>query len=135
MNVLKPHLRITVQTLLSTDTPQREIERRTGVDRKTIRRDARAMANFPGVATGFSEAGAQIPPPRPPAPEGGAAGAAPALAPPASACEPYRAWIEAQVVLGRNATRERASRVWTGFPGSQVESLPVEGRTPCPSTS
>ena len=58
MNVLKPHLRITVQTLLSTDTPQREIERRTGVDRKTIRRYARAMANSPGVATGFSEAGA-----------------------------------------------------------------------------
>ena len=102
MNVLKPHLRITVQTLLSTDTPQREIERRTGVDRKTIRRYARAMANSPGVATGFSEAGAQIPPPRPPAPEGGPASAA--LAPAASACEPYRAWIEAQVVLGRNAT-------------------------------
>jgi transposase len=102
VNVLKPHLRITVQTLLSTDTPQREIERRTGVDRKTIRRYARAMANSPGVATGFSEAGAQIPPPRPPAPEGGPASAA--LAPAASACEPYRAWIEAQVVLGRNAT-------------------------------
>ncbi|MCA3069205.1 MAG: IS21 family transposase [Rhodocyclaceae bacterium] len=98
---MKPHLRITVQTLLSTDTPQREIERRTGVDRKTIRSHARAMANSPGVATGFSESGAQIPPPRPPAPEGGPGSAA--LAPAASACEPYRAWIEAQVVLGRNA--------------------------------
>jgi transposase len=104
VNVLKPHLRITVQTLLSTGTPQREIERRTGVDRKTIRSYARAMANSPGVATGFSEAGAQIPPPRPPAPEDGPGSTTPAQpAPPASACEPYRAWIETQVVLGRNA--------------------------------
>ena len=105
MNVLKPHLRITVQTLLSTGTPQREIERRTGVDRKTIRSYARAMANSPGVATGFSEAGAQIPPPRPPAPVGDGVSAGQAQpVPPVSACEPHRAWIEAQVVLGRNAT-------------------------------
>ena len=104
MNVLKPHLRITVQTLLSTGTPQREIERRTGVDRKTIRSYARAMANSPGVASGFPKAGAQIPPPRPPAPEGSPVSAAPTQpAQPGSACEPHRAWIEAQVVLGRNA--------------------------------
>jgi transposase len=38
VNVLKPHLRITVQTLLGRGTSQREIERMTGVDRKTIRR-------------------------------------------------------------------------------------------------
>ncbi len=57
------------------------------------------MANSRGVATDFSEAGAQIPPRWPPAPEGDRVSA-----PPASACEPYRAWIEAQVVLGRNAT-------------------------------
>lgn len=68
MNVLKPYLRITLQTLLRTGTPQREIERRTG-GRKTIRSYARAMANSPGVATGSSEVGAQIPPPRPPAPQ------------------------------------------------------------------
>ena len=36
MNVLKPHLRITVATLLRGGASQREIERMTGVDRKTI---------------------------------------------------------------------------------------------------
>jgi transposase len=104
VNVLKQHLRITVQTLLGTDTPQREIARRTGVDRKTIRSYARAMANSPGVATGFSGAAAQIPPPRPPAPEDAPGTSAPAAASCAtSACEPHRSWIEAQVALGRNA--------------------------------
>ena len=53
---MKPHLRITVQTLLGRGTGQREIERMTGVDRKTIRRISRelagAEANSPGVATG-----------------------------------------------------------------------------------
>jgi hypothetical protein len=43
VNVLKPHRRIMVETLLSSDATHREIERRTGVDRKTIRRYARAM--------------------------------------------------------------------------------------------
>ncbi len=38
MNVLKPNLRITIETLLLRGESQREIERRTGVDRKTIRR-------------------------------------------------------------------------------------------------
>ena len=102
---MKPHLRITVQTLLGTGTSQREIARRTGVDRKiTIRTRARAMANSPGVATGFSEAAGRTPPPRPPAPEGVPVSSALAAAVPAtSACEPHRAWIEAQVGLGRNA--------------------------------
>ena len=97
MNVLKSHLRITIVTLLKSGTAQREIERRTGVDRKTIRRYER-MANSPGVASGSEGASGQTPPPRPPAPA--------AKAPPSatlSACEPQRAWIEAQVSLGRNA--------------------------------
>jgi transposase len=98
VNVLKPHLRITIGTLLKSGTAQREIERRTGVDRKTIRRYAR-LANSPGVATGAELPGGQIPPPRPPAP---AARTAPGLT--VSACEPHRAWIEAQLRLGRNAT-------------------------------
>jgi hypothetical protein len=51
VNVLKSHLRITVQTLLSGGASQREIERVTGVDRKTIRRYAKE-AKSPGVATG-----------------------------------------------------------------------------------
>ena len=94
---MKSHLRITIDTLLKSGTAHREIERRTGVARKTIRRYARA-ANSPGVATGFEEASGQTPPPRPPAL---AATARPASTP--SACEPHRAWIEAQVQLGRNA--------------------------------
>ncbi len=99
MNVLKAHLRITIDTLHRTGTPHREIERRTGVDRKTIRRYVRlaavATANSPGVATGSGENGDQNPPPRPPA-LGPVAGSI-------SACETHRPWIEAQVSLGRNA--------------------------------
>lgn len=102
---MKSHLRITVATLLRGGHSQREIERVTGVDRKTIRRYGRALdavpeAISPGVATGSEgrESGVgegQIPPPRPPAP-------APKEA--RSACEEHRAWIEEQVTLGRNAT-------------------------------
>jgi transposase len=95
VNVLKSHLRIAIETLRRGGATQREIERFTGVDRKTIRRYQRLAANSPGVATGSDNESGQIPPPRPPA-----------QAPPAStpsACEPHRAWIEAQVGLGRNA--------------------------------
>ena len=92
MNVLKLQLRITIQTLLQGGATQREIARRTGVDRKTIRRLA-AAANSPGVATGSDGDPDQIPPPRPPAPAARAS----------SACEAHRAWIEMQVGLGRNA--------------------------------
>jgi transposase len=66
---LKPHLRVTIRTLLQGGASQRKIERATGVDRKTIRRYERE-AKSPGVATG-SEPGkaegepGQIPP-RPP---------------------------------------------------------------------
>jgi transposase len=90
VNVLKSHLRITIETFLANGASQREIERRTGVDRKTIRRYA---ANSPGVATGSEADAIQTPPLRPPAPVSVAA----------SACEPHRAFIEAQVRLGRNA--------------------------------
>lgn len=93
MNVLKPHLQTTVTTLLAAGKSQREIERLTGVDRKTIRRLAQRLeveaANSPGAATGPA---AQIPPPRPPV-----------QAMP-SACEPHRAFIEAQLRLRRNYT-------------------------------
>ena len=104
MNVLKSHKRITIATLQAAGASQREIARRTGVDRKTIRQQARA-ANSPGVATGSEGPGGQIPPPRPPGPDG----VLPRLGPQAaslatpSACEAHRAWIEAQVQLGRNA--------------------------------
>jgi transposase len=97
VNVLKPHLRIMIATLLASGVMHREIERRTEVDRKTIRRYARA-ANSPGVATGSVVVRDQIPPPRPPAL---AAGTTPGST--SSACEVHRAWIEALVGLGRNA--------------------------------
>ncbi|MBK9704208.1 MAG: hypothetical protein IPO75_12515 [Betaproteobacteria bacterium] len=71
-------MRITIGTLLAAGR-QREIARRTGVDRKTIRRLA---GKFPGVATGSG--GVRATPP------GGPGGRAPG-------------WIEAQVGLGRNA--------------------------------
>jgi len=91
LNVLKSHLRITIATLLERGASQHEIARRTGVDRKTIRRYAEA--NSP-MATGSEAAAGQIPPPRPPA-------RVPREA--ASACAAHRAWIEQQVELGRNA--------------------------------
>jgi transposase len=104
LNVLKPHLRITVETLLRKGRSQREVERLTGVDRKTIRRYERegqgsTAPNSPGVATGCEgrESGVfeeETPPPRPPA-------RAPKEA--RSACEEHRAWIQDQVQLGRNA--------------------------------
>lgn len=85
---MKPHLRITVETLLAKGVSQHEISRRTGVDRKTIRRYG---PNSP-MATGSQAGEDQNPPPRPPA-----------CKPASSACEPHRAWIEEQVQLGRNA--------------------------------
>ena len=103
---MKPHLQTTVWTLLEAGASQRQIERVTGIDRKTIRGYQRrlataAAANSPGVATDPPGVGAgsapQIPPPRPPASTPVATTAT------ASACEPYRAFIEAQLRLRRNA--------------------------------
>ena len=90
---MKSHLRTTVETLLARGESHREIERRTGVDRKTIRRYHR-LANSPTPATGSAGSEPQTPPPRPPAPRGSSV----------SACEVHRPWIEAQLSLGRNAT-------------------------------
>ena len=109
MNVLKPHRRIMVETLLRSGTTHREIERRTGVDRKTIRRYARVIAtpapNSSTPATGSDGLAGQTPPPRPPVHGPEVAAVAPPVGSPItpSACEPHRAWIEAQVQLGRNA--------------------------------
>ena len=94
---MKSHLQVTIRTLLQGGASQREIERATGVDRKTIRRYERE-AKSPRVATG-SEPGktggelGQIPPWPPARPPKQAR----------SACEEHRTWIEAQVELGRNA--------------------------------
>ena len=100
---MKAHLRTTIETLLSCGASHREIKRRTGVDRKTIRRYALA-SNSPGVATGSAGIPEQTPPPRPPAPaEGAPLSAAPSSPTGTSACEPHRTWIESQLQLGRNA--------------------------------
>ena len=60
MNVLTQQKRNTVETLLANGVSQHEIHRKTGIDRKTIRKIARGMdelpANSPTLATG-SEAG------------------------------------------------------------------------------
>lgn len=97
MNVLKAHLRISLETLLLHGASQHEIQRRLGVDRKTIRAYQRRLgagaAKPPGVATGSGVGEGQIPPPRPPALEAWQV----------SACEPHRGFIEAEVRLGRNA--------------------------------
>lgn len=92
---MKPHLQTTIWTLLKGGASQREIERVTGISRHTIRayhqRFDADPANCPGGAT---DPGAQTAPPRPPT--------SPPVA--TSKCEPHRAFIEAQVRLGRNAT-------------------------------
>lgn len=98
MNVLKPNQRATVITLLQRNTPQREIARITGIDRKTIRSyHARWLldpSNSPGVATGSEALATQIPPPWPPA----------LVSTSSSLCEVHRLFIEAQLRLRRNAT-------------------------------
>lgn len=108
MNVLKLQLQATVFTLLGRKKSQHEIQRLTGIDRKTIRRYEQLYraqaANSPRVATGSVRALVQTPPPWPPAPVAladTAFEACPAHA--RSACEAYRAWIEEQVRLTRNA--------------------------------
>ena len=108
MNVLTPQQRSTVVTLLQNKVSQHEINRKTGIDRKTIRKlaqervAAEAPASNSPMATGSPEVAVQIPPPRPPALAGTAPAPLPAHA--RSSCEPHRAWIETQVSLGRNAT-------------------------------
>ncbi len=110
MNVLKPDLQATIKTLLNRGMSQREIHRKTGIDRKTIGKYARSYnpvgpqeavhSKSPieqDVATGSGEPSIQNPPSRPPL-------AAPKLPKHArSACEGHREWIEEQLRLGRNA--------------------------------
>jgi transposase len=106
MNVLKPSLQTTIETLLNKGIGQREIERKTGINRRTIRRysklynlgliqeaDISKYPTLPEVATGSD----QNTPPRPPAFQ--------TKIPKQirSACETHREWIEEQVRLGRNA--------------------------------
>ncbi len=112
MNVLKPDKKATLITLLKNRISQREISRKAGIDRKTIRKYGRQFDIIPSpdkgvsspstelAATGQDKDQIQNPPPRPP------------VIPvdtrkipfhARSACEPHRKWIEQQVRLGRNA--------------------------------
>jgi transposase len=112
VNVLKPNKQTTIFTLLQLGKSQREIERATGFDRKTIRSYQRkyaaiheaSRANSPGVATGEPSGQAtQTPPPWPPgqvAPNTEQTNTVPG----ASKCEPWREFIEEQLRLKRNAT-------------------------------
>ncbi len=110
MNVLKLNLQATIKTLLGKGMSQHEIQRKTGIDRKTIRRYAQSFdvvgtqesedlksPTEPGVATGEGSPSPQNPPPRPPVPGENLPKHA------RSACEAHREWIEEQLKLGRNA--------------------------------
>ena len=99
---MKPHLQTTIWTLLRSGATQREIERQTGISRHTIRTyrkkfdsQAQAMA----LRSDCAEPG-QTAPPWPPTP---LALPAPPNSTAISACEPHRAFIEAQLQLRRNA--------------------------------
>jgi len=110
MNVLKPYLQATVKTLLDKGVSQREINRKTGINRKTIRKYGQwddlveGRSALPSkcpteqeVATGADVEFGQNTPSWPPAP----GSKIPKHA--QSACAPHREWIEEQVRLGRNA--------------------------------
>ena len=113
---MKSNQRATIETLLERNTPQREIARITGIDRKTVRSYQRrwlAQANSPGVATGPEALASQTPPPWPPATAPVGAAAATSL------CEPHRAFIEAQLLLKRNAVASYQDLVDShGFAGA-----------------
>ena len=110
---MTPYQKGAVLTLLQNKVSHREIHRKTGIDRKTIRTLVQSMAasavaaepNSPTPATGSAGLSGQIPPPRPPAFEASTPALTPLVVPAhaRSACEPHREWIEAQVHLGRNA--------------------------------
>ena len=114
MNVLKPHLRISVETLLRSGITQREIARKLKVNRRTIGRiasglrdEAQSAPLSEEVPTGLYDKSGQNAPPRPPAHTETTCEIAEIIIPTkrqsVSACEPHREWIERQVELERNA--------------------------------
>ncbi len=101
-NVLKPHLQTTIWTLLRSGVTQREIERRTGIYRHTIRSYLKKFdiqARTPGIRSDSSEPD-QTAPPWPATP---LALPAPPNTTAVLACEPHRTSIEAQLKLRLNA--------------------------------
>ncbi|OTP79020.1 Mobile element protein [Caballeronia sordidicola] len=97
---MKPHLQSTVFTLLERNKSQRQIQRLTGIDRKTIRRyqamfesETSGSTSSSMVTTGSETVGTQTPPPpRPPATGGSSKATTFNFA--RSASEPHREWIE-----------------------------------------
>jgi len=98
MNVLKPDKKSTIMTLLKNDVGQREINRKTNIDRKTIRKYAKESGFLSEVSDKIENS-----PPQPlvNSPSKEEKRTIPLHA--RSACEPHREWIEKQVKLGRNA--------------------------------
>lgn len=96
MNVLKPFKKTTVLTLIQNGISQHEISRKTGIDRKTIRKyqglspPSGVESNSP-MATGFLE----------PVLKEAATVTIPKQA--RSACDPHHDWIVGEVNKGRNA--------------------------------
>lgn len=100
MNVLKKAKQMTIITLIQAGVPQREIQRKTGINRKTIRKYARILEKHPEK---FELT--QNTPPRPPdGSESNQSIPQVATGTKQSACEPHKDWIQQQVQLGRNAT-------------------------------
>jgi len=107
MNVLKPDKKAALITLLKNKISQREISRKAGIDRKTIRKYGRQLNILPRLdkdrlsvssTPDLDEDPIQNPPPRPPV---FSLEKIPFHA--RSACEPHQKWIEQQIRLGRNA--------------------------------
>jgi transposase len=115
VNVLSRDKKATIITLLKNGISQREINRKTNIHRKTIRKYAEENNLQPvpesldskcptkgEVATGSEGKTHQNTPPRPPAKSQSKKEKKDIPSHARSACEPYREWIEEQVRLGRN---------------------------------
>ena len=113
MNVLKPDKKSTIITLLKNGVGQREVHRKTNIDRKTIRKYAKESgflpedtdlnSKSPTLATGIDCIISENPPPRPAVNSTSKEEKRAVPLHAGSACEPHREWIEKQVKLGRNA--------------------------------
>ncbi len=114
MNVLTSDKKSTIRTLLKNGISQHEIFRKTGIDRKTVRKYAKLKEKALGPYQDLPSLTLQIesestyqeeqnPPPRPPADDQNNQDGHIAPSHARSACEVHRPWIEEQVKVGRNA--------------------------------
>ena len=113
MNVFEAGQKSTIITLLKNGVGQREVHRKTNIDRKNdpkIRKrkwlfteDSDLNSKSPTLATGTDCIISENPPPRPPVNSTSKEEKRAIPLHAGSACEPHREWIEKQVKLGRNA--------------------------------